>query len=366
MISTNFRLLIFFIFYVMAAYAADASSKKTLNIYGWANYIEPKIIKQFEQETSISVIYDVFDSEEMLDAKMMLGHTGYDIVFPSSGPSLRNQIKENIYLPIDKKRIKAYSLLNQEILSKVSQYDTHNKHVIPWLWGVTGIGYNKNMIKDIIDPKDITSLNAMFNPKILKKISDKCKIEWFFSPPEMIGMALLYKKTAPTPPTEQKLLLAKQTLMAARPYIAKISNSSYNIDLIKGNACVAVGWLGDIAQTVYNTDNKDIELSLFKEGTFLSIDNIAIPKNANNIENAYKFINFLLQPHIAAQNSNFTKNINTNIKSYKYIDKQLVDNQTLNPPNNILKNAYTLGNKSINLIRLQNRIWTYIVSNIRE
>ncbi len=366
MINTKFCLLVFSIFYAVTTYVANASNKEMINIYGWANYIEPKIIKQFEQETGISIIYDVFDSEEMLDAKMMLGHTGYDIVFPSSGPSLSNQIKENIYLPIDKKRIKEYGFLNKEILSKVSQYDPNNKHVIPWLWGVTGIGYNKNMIKDIINQKNINSLKYIFDPNVLEKISKKCKIEWFFSPTEMIGMALLYKKTPPKPLTENKLLLAKQTLMEARPYIAKISNSSYNIDLIKGNACIAVGWLGDMAQTVYNTENKDIELSLFKEGTFLSIDNIAIPKNAKNIENAYKFINFLLQPHIAAQNSNFTKNINTNIKSYKYIDKQLVDNPTLNPPSNILKNAYTLGNKSINLIRLQNRIWTYIVSNIRE
>lgn len=366
MINNKFKRLFFYIFFSIVASNANASNKKTLNIYGWANYIEPKIIKQFEQETGISITYDVFDSEEMLDAKMMLGHTGYDIVFPSSGPSLSNQVKENIYLPIDKKRIKAYSYLNKEILSKVSLYDPHNKHVIPWLWGLTGIGYNKNMIKDIISLNKIGSLNTVFNTEILKKISEKCKIEWFFSPPEMMGMALLYKKTPPTPLTDNKLSQAKQTLSAARPYISKISNSSYSINLIKGNACIAVGWLGDIAQTVYNTGNKDIELTLFKEGTFLSIDNIAIPKNAKNIDQAYQFINFLLQPHIAAQNSNYTKNINTNIKSYPCMDKKLVDNNTLNPPRNILKNAYTIGNKSINLIRLQNRIWTYIVSNTRD
>jgi putrescine transport system substrate-binding protein len=353
--------------YALSTYVSyAATTSKTLNVYGWANYIEPKLIKQFEAETGISVIYDVFDSEEMLDAKIMLGHTGYDIVFPSSGPSLSNQINENIYLPLDKNKIKAYQSLNKDILEKVSQYDPNNAHVIPWLWGVTGIGYNKNILTPIVKDNTLKSLDIVFNPKILKEISDKCKIEWFFSPSEMIGLALLYQGISPHPLTAEKLLKAKQTLQEARPYISKISNSTYNIDLIKGNSCLAVGWLNDIAQTVYGTDNKDINLSLVTQGFFISIDNIAIPRDAKNIENAYQFINFLLKPEISGQISNYTTNLNTNKDSYSYIKKQLVNNKNLNPPDNILKNGYTLTNKSVNLVRLQNRIWTYIVSNIKE
>ena len=365
MIKKTCKSIFLIILYILITSFSYAQEKNTLHIYGWANYIEPKIIKEFEQETGISVVYDVYDSEEMLDAKMMLGNTGYDIVFPSSGPALTNQINEKVYHKINKNKITLYKDINQDILNKLLKYDPNNQYTIPWLWGVTGVGYNKK-IKDIVPHDIMNSLKIVFDPQILKKISNKCKIEWFYSPPELISLALIYNGIPPQPLTVEKLNIVKITLQKARPYISKISNSSYSIDLVKNNACLSIGWLGDIDQTIHNTNNKTTDIQLFTTGFIMTIDNIAIPKDSKNIEAAYKFINFLLRPHISAQVTNYTRNMNTNLKSYPYISKQILNNHNLNPPAHILKNGYTLAGKSINLTRLQNRIWTYIVSNIQE
>ena len=337
-----------------------------LFIYIWADYLSPSIIEEFEEETGIQVVYDVFDSEEILDTKLTLRHSGYDLVLSSNGHLLYNQIASGLYLPLDRSKIADYHSINQSILGVLRKEDLYNQYVIPWMWGVTGIGYNHQQLRNIIPLDQINSLNTIFNPEILSKISEHCNIEWFSSPSEMFGLALIYAGISPSPITEEKLEIAKGILEKARPYIYKISNASYNLDLVKGESCISVGWIGDIAQTVLETNNKALDFKIFKQGNFISVDVLAILKESKNVENAYKFINFLLRKENIAKNSNFTKHINANINSYALIDKKIVENKNINPSNAILEQSYSSEKKSTILTRLQNRIWIYILSEVNK
>lgn len=353
------------------AHTDDENSK--LYIYNWSEYISSQSLNEFEKKEGITVIYDVFDSEEMLDAKLISGDTGYDLVFPASSQFLASQINAKLYQPIDKSKLKNYKNIEPILLQKLSYYDAGNKYTVPFMWTVTGIGYDINKIKSIDEHAPINSLHLIFNPQYAEKFS-KCGIAWFNSPTEMIGLALIYNGYDPNDINEEKLEIAKTTLENASKYVKYIlsgdSTVNYPEMLANGSVCVAVGWLGDIAQTkemMKTPENPldNIQYNLPKEGFFLAIDAMAIPKNSHKAQDVYKLIDFLLEPQVAAVNSNYTRHMTVTNNSKAFLDKQLIKDPNLNLSQINIKKAYTHKAQPIEILRKKNRLWNNIVTGTK-
>jgi putrescine transport system substrate-binding protein len=345
---------------------ADAETNK-LNIFGWSEYVAPQSLKEFEKKTGIDVHYDTYDSDEVMDAKMLSGNTGYDIVFPSDSPILKQHLHLNLYLPLDRSKIPNYKNLDPTILQLLSRNDPGNKYSVPWMWSGTGIAYDVDKIKEIDPSAPLNSLEILFNPKYAKKFS-KCGISWYNSAPMMLGLALLYHGKDPNDLTAKNLKLAKHTLQAVRQYTKKISEIAY-ADIENNKLCLIVGWAGEMDQNIRSTrfssksSSKKFKIFIPKEGFFVSIEAMTIPRTSMNVANAYKFINFVLNPHVTAYNTNFTHHMNSNKASYPFIKKEILQNKAINIPSNLLKQkAYSLTPQSKEIVRIRNRIWMSILT----
>jgi putrescine transport system substrate-binding protein len=357
-----FRVFIYILWIFVYINSAHSEDHKKLYIYNWAKYISAKSLGEFKKKTDLTVIYDVFDNEEMLDAKLVSGNTGYDIVFPSNGQFLLNQINMNLYNPINRNKLKNYKYLDPKILELLEKTDPNNKYTVPFMWTTTSIGYNANKIKEIDPEAPIDSLELIFNPKYAEKFS-KCGIAWFNSPSEMIGLAILYNGNDPDNLNDDTLKAAKDTLQKARKYIRYISSDNYPDDLVNGSICIALGWTGDMVQRSDNSGS-NIKYILPREGFFLSIDAMAIPTTSSNVENSYKFIDFLLNPKIAAENSDYSKHIPSNVEAKKFMDKSLLENSVLKPSKKTLSRAYINKMQPIDILKKRNRIWNNVLIGV--
>lgn len=355
----------------LSGFASEVS--KSIKIYNWSDYIARNSIKKFKDETGVSVIYDTFDSTEMLDAKLLSGNIGYDLVFPSDAPFLFNQIKLNLYQQINKQEIPNYQYLNPKIKRFIQSSDPGNKYTVPLMWTSTGIGYRADKILGIDKDAPIDSLKMIFDPYYAERFSE-CGIAWFNSPAEMIGLALIYNDMDPNNLTRESLNIARDTLKKARKHVKYILSDSYSDELAKGSVCLAVGWVGDIAQSKerYKESNSVTSIKYFlpKEGFFVSIDTMAIPAYADNVQDfqrkeaVYKFMNFLLDGKVAAINVNYTKHMSASLSANSYIDKDILYDNSLNPNDKTLKRGYSVKNLPMDILRKRNRIWTNILTDV--
>lgn len=343
-------------------FISSHAKEKTVNIYSWSSYISPNTIKNFEKKFGIKVNYDVFDSNEILDAKLLAGKTGYDIVFPSDNPFLKNQINLGIYKKLDKDKLPNITNIDELFLNIMSQEDPGNKYAIPWLWGLTGIGINKKKILEIDPEAPLDSLNLIFNPEYAKKFA-KCGINLLDSATEVIPFALIYNGFNPNSQNFAELEIAKETLATIRPYIKTFNSSTYDDSFVDDSICIGISWSGDIVKAEeklkHLNKSNNLKFILPKEGFLMSIDAMAIPTDAPNTENAYHLINYLMDPKIAAENSNFTKYFNANKESYKYINKAMQANR---PSETLIKKGYRIDPHPAKLLRRINRIWTGIIT----
>ena len=343
------------------------ADENILNIFGWSDYVTQETLKEFKDKTGIDVHYDTYSSDEVMDAKMLSGKTGYDIVFPSDSIILKGHLKLNLYLPLDKSKIPNYKNLDPTILQLLTRADPENKYAVPWMWSGTGIAYDVNKIKEIDPTAPLNSLEILFNPKYAKKFS-KCGISWYNSAPLMIGLALLYHGKDPNDLTPKNLELAQSTLKSVRQYTKKISEIAY-ADIENNKLCLIVGWIGEMDQNIRSIEfsskssAKNFKIFIPKEGFFLSIESMTIPKSSVHVENAYKFINFVLDPYVAAYNTNFTHQMNGNKASYSFINKEILQNKAINiPPDMLKQKAYPLKPQPKEIIRIYNRNWASILA----
>ncbi len=333
-----------------------------INVYSWSSYISPETIKAFEKDFGIKINYDVYDSNEMLDAKLIAGKTGYDLVFPSDNPFLKNQISLGIYQKLDKEKLPNFKNMDKLFLNIMSQEDPGNQYAIPWLWGLTGIGMNKKALLEIDPNADLNSLDIIFDPKYAEKFS-KCGINFLDSAIEIIPFALIYNGFDPNSNNLEELEIAKKTLLKIRPYIRSFNSSTYDDSFVDNSTCLAISWSGDLvkAEEKLKAQGKksDLDFVLPKEGFLMSIDAMAIPSDAPNKENVYKLVNYLMNAKVAANNSNFTKYFNSNIASYPFIDKTMMQNK---PSADIILKGHRIDPKSAKILRKINRIWTSFIT----
>ena len=339
----------------------DGGEGKTLNVYNWSDYIAEDTIPDFEKATGIKVTYDVFDSDEMVETKLLAGSSGYDLVVPSLS-FLGRQIQAGVFLPLDKSKIPNYANLDPEMLKRIALQDPGNQFAVPYLWGTSGIGYNVDKIKQVFGSTDVVgSWDLVFKPENAAKLKD-CGITVLDTPSELIPIALNYLGEDPHSFDPAVIGKAAALLKQVRPYIRNFHSSSYINDLANGDICVVVGWSGDIIQArdrAAEADNGvNIAYSIPKEGAPQWFDMLAIPKDAKHADNAYAFINYLLSPEVAAANTNFVTYPNAVPKSKPLVDAAISGDPSIYPPPEVDAKLFTFAVLPPEVDKLYTRTWT--------
>jgi len=343
-----------------AADAAPAAEEKVLNVYNWSDYIDPAVIEGFQKETGIAVRYDVFDSNEVLETKLLTGNSGYDVVVPSAY-FLERQVKAGVFRKLDRSQLPNLSNLDPALQARAAQHDPGNDHSVVYMWGTTGIGYDAAKVAAIMPDAPTDSWRLIFDPAILSKFKD-CGVSLLDDPTDMVSTALLWLGKDPNSQSEADLALAEQALLAIRPYIRSIHSSQYIEDLANGEICIAVGYSGDILQAQDRAEEAgketDIRYTIPKEGALMWFDTLAIPADAPHPGNAHAFINYLLRPEVAAANSNFVYYANANAAATALVEEELRNDPGIYPTPAVKERLQPNLAKSAEYTRLLNRSWT--------
>jgi len=352
-------------FAMPAAYAASDAQDNVVHIYNWSDYMPDDILAAFEKETGIKVVYDVFDSNEVLEAKLFAGNTGFDIVVPSASPFFARQITAGIYQPLDKTKLKHYHELDKSLLEKLQDADPGNQYGIPYMWGTTGIGINIDKVKAVLGPDvPLDSWDLIFKPENLSKLK-QCGVAMLDAPSEILSIALNYLGQDPnsTNPDDYEIA-AKNLLMAIRPDITYFHSSQYINDLANGDVCVAVGWSGDVLQAAKRAQESGkgvkVDYLIPKEGTVLFVDMMAIPKDAGHVANAYTFLDYIMRPEVIAKASNALSYANGNSASTPLISRAIADNPNIYPPDSVKDKLYAMKVMPPKIERIMTRTWISI------
>ncbi|NWA84689.1 MULTISPECIES: polyamine ABC transporter substrate-binding protein [unclassified Pseudomonas] len=343
--------------------AAQADSK-VLHVYNWSDYIAPDTIANFEKESGIKVVYDVFDSNETLEAKLLAGKSGYDIVVPSNN-FLAKQIKAGVYQELDKSKLSNYDNLNKSLLKAVSVSDPDNKHAFPYMWGSIGIGYNPEKVKAALGVDKIDSWDVLMKPENIAKLKS-CGVSFLDSPTEMLPVALHYLGLPTDTQKKADLKQAEDLFLKLRPSIGYFHSSKYISDLANGNICVAVGYSGDIQQAKSRAAEAGgkvkVAYDIPKEGAGSFYDMVAIPKDAENVDAAYKFMNYLLEPKVMAAITNSVRFPNGNEKATPLVDKDITSDPGIYPSADVQAKLYAIADLPAATQREMTRSWTKIKS----
>lgn len=344
--------------------AVSVQAAPTVHIYNWSDYIAPNTLADFEAATGIKPIYDVFDSNETLEGKLLAGRTGYDVVVPSNH-FLGKQIKAGAFQKLDLAQLPNYSNLDPALLKRLEQNDPGNLYAVPYLWGTNGIGYNVDKVKAVLGVDKIDSWAIIFEPENMKKLSH-CGVAFLDSADEMIPAALNYLGLNPNSHDPADLKRAEEQLLKVRPYVTYFHSSKYIGDLANGDICVAAGFSGDILQAAARADEagKGIKIaySIPKEGGNLWFDMMAIPSDATNVKEAHALINYILEPQVIAKVSDYVGYANPNIKAGEFMDKAVRDDESVYPPQAVLERLYVQEAHPRSVQRLITRSWTKIKS----
>ncbi|AXU95774.1 spermidine/putrescine ABC transporter substrate-binding protein PotF [Erwinia persicina] len=350
---------------LMAVSAGSLAADKTLHVYNWSDYIAPNTVADFEKQTGIKVVYDVFDSNEVLEGKMMAGNTGYDVVVPSSS-FLARQLQSGVFQPLDRSKLPNYKNLDPDLMKKLEQHDPGNKYAIPYLWATTGIGYNVEKVKAALG-KDapVDSWDLVLKPENLEKLKS-CGVSFLDAPEEIFATVLNYMGKDPNSSDPKDYTAATDLLLKLRPSIRYFHSSQYINDLANGNTCVAIGWAGDILQAknraVEAKNGVNIAYSIPKQGALAFFDMLAIPKDAKNVDEAYQFINYLMEPKVMAQISNTVFYASGVKASLPFVDPAIRDNPGIYPTADTMAKLFTLKVQEPKLDRVRTRAWTKVKS----
>jgi putrescine transport system substrate-binding protein len=340
--------------------AAATAEEKVVNVFNWSDYIDPKMVEQFTAETGIKVNYDVFDSNEVLQTKLLAGNTGYDVVVPSAS-FLETQIKAGVFRKLDRTKLPNWSNLDQELLQRIARHDPGNEHSVNHLWGTDAIGFNVGKVKAIDPAAPVDSWALILDPKWAAKFKD-CGISVLDAPDEVVGVVLAFLGKDPNSENLDDLKAAEDVLMKIRPYIRMIHSSQYIDSLANGDICVTFGWSGDILQAKDRAaeagQGVEIAMTVPKDGTIIWFDMYAIPADAPHPDNAHAFINFMMKPEVAAANSNFVHYASGNAAAVPLLDPGVRDDPGVYPPPEVMAKLFPNLARSPEFTRALNRTWT--------
>jgi len=312
---------------------AKAVEEKVLNIYNWSDYIAPDTIANFEKETGIKVQYDVFDSNEILHAKLIAKNTGYDIVVPSSNWA-KQQIQGGLFQKLDKTKLTNWKNLDEGILKQLSVIDPGNVYLVDWMWSYNTVGINVDKVKAALGdmPMPDNTWELIFNPIYTNKLKS-CGITFLDTPTDVFHAALHYLGRPIYKGTPDDYQAAFDLLMKVRSDIHKFNSGGQIDDLASGNTCVAYGWAGDFnlakKRAIENKFEQNIEALVPKTGGILFMDTMAIPADARHPNNAHLFINYILRPEVAAAITNEVTYANPNKAATEFVDLKIKNNKSI-------------------------------------
>ena len=335
-----------------------------LNIYNWSDYIDPALLAQFTRETGIKVVYDTFDSNEVLETKVLQGQTGYDIVVPSNH-NVPRYITAKAIQPLDRTKLPGLSNLDPVVMTHMAAFDPGGRYAVPYMQGTIGIGYNLDAVAKRLPGQKIDSWAVVFDPKNLAKLKD-CGVYFLDASEDMYAVALNYLGKDPNSKAPADYNAATDLLVKARPYVRKFHSSEYIDALANGDICVAIGYSGDVLQAQSRAEEAKnkvrIGYAVPKEGSQVWFDVFTIPIDAPNASAAYSFLNFMLRPEIIARASNYTKYANANAAATRLVDPAVRDDPAAYPPPELAKRLFVTTTKDQDLLREVNRQWTRVLT----
>jgi putrescine transport system substrate-binding protein len=342
--------------------SAAGEEEKVLNIYNWSDYLAEDTIPNFEKETGIKVRYDIFDSNEILHAKMIAKNTGYDIVVPSSNWGAM-QMAGGLLQKLDKTKLTNWGNLDEAVLAQMAQLDPGNQYLVDWLWSYTTVGINVDKVKTALGdmPMPENTWDLVFDPKYTSKLKS-CGISILDAPSEVYPIALRYVGKPEFSNNADDYKLATDMLMKVRPDIKRFNSGGQIEDLASGNICVALGWAGDFnlarKRSIENKSAQNIEALITKMGGYMFMDTMAIPADAKHPDNAHKFINYILQGKVHAGLTNAVTYANPNKAATEFVDPEIKDNKTIYLPEADVKNLIPPGNVDNATRRIETRLFT--------
>jgi putrescine transport system substrate-binding protein len=348
-----------------ALFSAHAAAEEpVLHVYNWSDYIADEVLAEFQQETGIKVVYDVYDSNEILEAKLLAGHSGYDLVFPTARPFAQRHIKAGIYRSLDKASLGNYAGLDPSIMQGLTDVDPENAHVVPYMWGTTSIGYNVDKVAERLGTDAaVDTWSLILDPASAEKLAD-CGISLLDDPTEVFSAVLAYLGKDPNSTDKADLEAATALLQKVRPHIRYFHSSQYINDLANGDLCVAHGYSGDILQARDRAaeagNGVQVALAIPREGAVAFVDVMAIPADAKHPQNAHRLIDFLLRPKVIAQISNYVGYANAVSDSVPLLDEEVRENKGIFPPAEVAARLFAPAELDPAAQRARTRAWTRV------
>lgn len=351
---------------VAAALTAPALAQdRVVNVYNWSDYIDASILEEFKEKTGIRVVYDVYDSNEILETKLLAGGSGYDVVAPTASPFMVRQIEAGVYQKLDKSKLPNLKNMWDMISKRTASYDPGNEYSINYMWGTVGIGYNTDKVKEALGVDEIDSWDVVFKPEHMEKLAS-CGVHFLDSATDVVPLVLNYLGLDPNDNSAENLAKAEEVLLAVRPYVRKFHSSEFISALANGDICVAIGWSGDVLQAsdraVEADQGVDVAYVIPKEGAQMWFDQMAIPVDSKNVAEAHEFLNFMMDPEVIAKSTNYVYYANGNLASQAFVDKEIVDDPAIYPDKETLENLFTMTPLDQRSQRLLTRSWTKIVT----
>ncbi|MCT7664567.1 extracellular solute-binding protein [Shinella kummerowiae] len=336
------------------------AEEKVLYLYSWESYFSAQSIAEFEKETGIKVSYDLFDSNDMVETKILTGKSGYDLVTVNLSPHLLRQLPVGVWAPLDRGRLSNLGNLDPAVLARGESVDAGNAHNAPWMWGTTGVGYNVEKVAEIMPDAPVDSLRMVFDPQIVEKFAS-CGVGMLDDAEQVLGLALIYLGLNPDTTDKAELEKAVDVVTKVRPYVRKFHSSSYVNDLADGGLCLAIGFSGDmlIASSRAKEAGKPFTVTyrLSKEGNLVWTDVLAIPADASHPEAAHAFIDFFMRPEIAAAATQETGFSTANKAALALLDEKLRANPNLYPSEEAQKRLHLPKALSQKALKMWSQAW---------
>jgi putrescine transport system substrate-binding protein len=345
------------------AFAAQAQ-ERVVNVLNWSDYIDDSIIAEFTEKTGIRVVYDVFDSNEILETRLLAGGSGYDVVVPT-GSFLSRQIQAGVFQKLQKDKLPNLSNMWDVVTTRTDKYDPGGDYSINYMWGTVGIGYNVQKVAEILGTEKIDSWDVLFKPENAQKFAS-CGIYMLDSPSDMIPIVLNYLGFDPNSHEPDEIAKAEELLVSIRSSIRKFHSSEYINALANGDICMAVGWSGDVLQSRDRAAEADQGVTVAyvapKEGTQMWFDQMAIPADAPNVDEAHEFLNFIMEPEVIAKATNYVYFANGNLASQEFIDEEVINDPAIYPDKDALETLFTHIPYDSRTQRVITRSWTKVVT----
>ena len=338
---------------------SDAPSAKALNLYIWSDYLAPDTIASFEKLTGVKVHVSYFETNETLESRLLTGNSGFDVVVPT-GPYFQRQIRSGAYLPLDKKKLPNLANLDPELMARVAINDPGNVHGVIYAWGTYGIGYNEKMVAAALPNDPLDSWRLLFDPAYAAKLA-KCGISTLDAPAGVVRLVLQYLGRNPGAPSPQDLGDVETVLTKIRPYIRTIDSTNIIQAMANGDICIALGYNGDFVQARKRANDAkngvQIGFMIPKEGSLLWFDILAIPRDAPNVDSAHLFLNYLMDPKVVANITNFIGFANANSASLPLLDASIASDPIVFPPRDQQQRLFVQTEDSPEQSRAITRLW---------